>query len=61
MEESSRQTALKQLLVIAASNGYVTFDDMMHCADDNSLSIGELDWLAEMAGARNLVIYDEAP
>ena len=39
MEKDNRQAALKQLLAIAASNGYVTFDDIMRCADDNSLSI----------------------
>ena len=53
MEKDNRQAALNQLLAIAASNGYVTFDDIMRCADDNSLSIGEFDWLAETAGSRN--------
>lgn len=38
MEKDNRQAALNQLLAIAASNGYVTFDDIMRCADDNSLS-----------------------
>ena len=61
MERDNRQAAFKQLLAIAASNGYVTFDDIMHCADDNSLSIGEFDWLAEAVGARNIIIYDETP
>ena len=61
MEKDNRQAALNQLLAIAASNGYVTFDDIMRCADDNSLSIGEFDWLAETAGSRNVIIYDEAP
>lgn len=61
MEKDNRQAALNQLLAIAASNGYITFDDIMRCADDNSLSIGEFDWLAETAGSRNVIIYDEAP
>ena len=61
MERENRQTALHQLLSIAATNGYVTFDDIMRCADDNSLSIGDFDWLSEAAGARNIIIYDEAP
>lgn len=61
MERENRQAALKQLLAIAASNGYATFDDIMRCADDNFLSIGEFDWLAEMAGSRNVIIYDEDP
>ena len=61
MEKDNRQAALNQLLAIAASNGYVTFDDIMRCADDNSLSIGEFDWLSETAWSRNVIIYDEAP
>ena len=61
MERDNRLVALNQLLEIAASNGYVTFDDIMRCADDNSLSIGEFDWLSETAGTRNVIIYDEAP
>lgn len=61
MERDNRQAALKQLLTIATANGFVTFDDIMKCADDNSLSLGEFDWLAEAAGSRNVIIYDEAP
>ena len=61
MERDNRQEALKQLLSIAAANGFITFDDIMKCADDNSLSIGEFDWLADAAGSRNVLIYDEAP
>ena len=61
MERDNRQVALKQLLDIATANGFVTFDDIMKCADDNSLSIGEFDWLADAAGSRNVIIYDEAP
>ena len=61
MERDNLQAALKQLLTIATANGFVTFDDIMKCADDNSLSLGEFDWLAEAAGSRNVIIYDEAP
>lgn len=61
MERDNRQAALKQLLTIATANGFVTFDDIMKCADDNSLSLGEFDWLADAAGSRNVIIYDEAP
>ena len=61
MEKENRQAALHQLLTIATTNGYVTFDDIMRCADDNSLSIGDFDWLSEAVGARNIIIYDEAP
>lgn len=61
MERDNRQAALKQLLAIATANGFVTFDDIMNCADDNSLSLGEFDWLADAAGSRNVIIYDEAP
>ena len=61
MERENRQSALKQLLEIAAANGYVTFDDILKCADDHSLSIGDVDWLSSMVGARNVIIYDNAP
>ena len=61
MEMDNRQAALKQLLAVATANGFVTFDDIMKCADDNSLSLGEFDWLADTAGSRNVIIYDEAP
>ena len=61
MERDNRQAALKQLLTIATANGFVTFDDIMKCADDNSLSLAEFDWLSDAAGLRNVIIYDEAP
>ena len=61
MERDNRQAALTQLLEIAAKNGYITFDDIMCCADDYALSIGDFDWLSESAGSRNVIIYDEAP
>ena len=61
MERDNRQAALKQLLTIATASGFVTFDDIMKCADDNALSLGEFDWLADAAGSRNVIIYDEAP
>ena len=61
MVRDNRQAALKQLLAIATANGFATFDDIMKCADDNSLSIGEFDWLVDAAGLRNVIIYDEAP
>lgn len=61
MERDNRQAALKQLLEIAAKKGYITFDDIMRCADDCALSIGDFDWLSGSAHARNIIIYDEAP
>lgn len=61
MERDKCQAALAQLLTIASTNGYITFDDIMQCADNHSLSIGEFDWLAEMAGDRNIIIYEKEP
>lgn len=61
MEKDNRQKALMQLLKVETAKGYVTFDDIMQCADDNSLSIGELDWLSEAASSRNVIIYEETP
>lgn len=61
MEKENPQAALGQLLALASSNGYVTFDDIMRLADEFSLSIGDVDWLTYTAGSRNIIIYDEAP
>lgn len=61
MERDNRQTALRLLIEIVAKNGYITFDDIMRCADDCALSIGDFDWLSEAAHTRNIIIYDEAP
>ena len=61
MERDNRLEALKKLLEIAASKGYVTFDIIMGCADDYALSLPDFDWLSNEAASRNIIIYDEEP
>ncbi len=61
MERDNRLEALKKLLDIAASKGYVTFDIIMGCADDYDLSLPDFDWLSNEVTSRNIIIYDEEP
>lgn len=56
-----RQEALEYLLEKAEKQGYVTFDDIMDCADEKSLPIQDFDWLSSAITTRGLIIYDEAP
>ena len=61
MEKDNRLEALNKLIKIATVNGYITFDMIFNCADDYSLTIGEIDWLADMAAQRNIIISEAAP
>ncbi len=61
MEQDYRQAALRQLLDLAAANGYVTFDDIFDCGNQYDLSIGAFDWLSSQITIRNIIIYENAP
>jgi RNA polymerase primary sigma factor len=61
MGRELRQEALEYLLEKAEKQGYVTFDDIMDCADEKSLPIQDFDWLSSAITTRGLIIYDEAP
>ena len=61
MGRDLRQEALEYLLEKAEKQGYVTFDDIMDCADEKSLPIQDFDWLSSAITTRGLIIYDEAP
>lgn len=61
MGKDLRQEALTYLLEKADKQGYVTFDDIMDCADANSLPIQDFDWLSNAITTRGILIYDEAP
>lgn len=61
MGRDLRQEALTYLLEKADKQGYVTFDDIMDCADANSLPIQEFDWLSSAITTRGILVYDEAP
>ena len=61
MRRDKRQEALTYLLKQAEEQGYVTFDNIMDCADANSLPIQDFDWLTSAITTRGTLIYDEAP
>ena len=53
--------AKKKILEQADTQGYITFDDIMECADADSLSIQDFDWLTSAISTRGIIIYDESP
>lgn len=61
MGRDLRQEALENLLKKAEKQGYLTFDDIMDCADEKSLPIQDFDWLSSAITMRGLIIYDEVP
>lgn len=61
MGRDLRQEALTYLLEKANKQGYVTFDDIMDCADADSLPIQDFDWLSSAITTRGILVYDEAP
>ena len=61
MERDLRQEALVSLLDKAEKQGYVTFDNIMDCSNEKSLSIQDFDWLSGTIATHGIIIYDEAP
>ncbi|MCR5323390.1 MAG: sigma-70 family RNA polymerase sigma factor [Lachnospiraceae bacterium] len=61
MGRDARQEALKNLLEQAERQGYITFDNIMDCADAHSLPIQDFDWLTSTISTRGIIVYDEAP
>lgn len=61
MGRDNRQEALAYLLDQAEKQGYVTFDNIMDCADAYSLPIKDFDWLTSAITTRGILVYDEAP
>ena len=57
----NKQGALTYLLEQAEKQGYVTFDDIMDCADTYSLPIQDFDWLSSAITTRGVIVYDEVP
>ena len=60
MERDNKQVVLKNLIEQADKQGYVTFNDIVDCADDNSLSIQDFDWLSNEIALRGILTYDKA-
>ena len=61
MERDSRQEAFTSLLQRAEQQGYITFDNIMDCADVYTLPIQDFDWLTSSLTTRGIIIYDEPP
>ena len=52
----NRQLAYKNLIILAEKQGYVTFDDIMDCADEYSLPIQDFDWLSNSVTTRGIIM-----
>ena len=57
----SRHAAYQQLIELAEKQGYVTFDNIMDCADERSLPIQDFDWLTNSITTRGVLVYSEVP
>lgn len=57
----NRQSAYENLIALADRQGYVTFDNIMDCAEEYSLPIQDFDWLSNSITTRGILVYSEAP
>lgn len=57
----NRQTAYEKLIALAERQGYVTFENIMDCADEYSLPIQDFDWLSNSITTRGILVYSESP
>lgn len=61
MGRGNRQEALAYLLQQAEKQGYVTFDNIIDCADSKSLPIQDFDWLTNVITTRGILVYEKEP
>ncbi len=61
MGNDERNKALEILIEVANARGYLTFDEIIDCAERHSLSFGDFDWLAKTVAQRNIIIYEKDP
>lgn len=61
MEVNSRQDAYQSLISLAEKQRYVTFDNIMDCAENYSLSIQDFDWLSNAITTSGILVYSENP
>ncbi len=61
MEKEPRQVAYEELTQLATRRGYVTYDDIMDCSDNFSLSLQDFDWLTNSLTSIGIIIYLESP
>ena len=61
MGMKNRQSAYENLISLAEIQGYITFENIMDCADEYSLPIQDFDWLSNSLTTRGILVYSEAP
>ena len=61
MGKDIRQEAFNYLIDLANKQGYVTFDEIMDCADEHDLPIQDFDWLSNSITSRGILVYSESP
>lgn len=61
MGKDIRQEAFNYLIDLANNQGYVTFDEIMDCADEHDLPIQDFDWLSNSITSRGILVYSESP
>lgn len=61
MERDKSQEAYNYLISLASSQGYITFDEIMDCADKHSLPIQNFNWLCNAITSRGIIVYNEIP
>ena len=61
MGKDIRQEAFDYLIDLANKQGYVTFDEIMDCADEHDLPIQDFDWLSNSITSRGILVYSESP
>lgn len=57
----ARQLAYKALIHLSEEQGYVTFDNIMDCADRYALPIQDFDWLSNSITTLGVIVYDNVP
>ena len=61
MGRENQQAVYAFLVALSTKQGYVTFADIMGCADKWHLPISSVDWISSEIAMRGILIYDEAP
>ena len=61
MGSEKKHIALAEMLELANKQGYVTFDNIMDCADNYDLPMRDFDWLSNAITVKGIIVYDEEP
>ncbi len=61
MDGDNRQEALKNILKLAESQGYITYDNIFDTADKWNLSIDVVDWLSNNIAIHGVIVCESAP